>query len=96
MSIPCIDEAGTRTTRLCQRGLPQPFALSLSKGVFRGTCFEKLSANGSALSPARDHAPTSSPSRAIFSVQTKGASWWTLLPSASTATVTGKSDTSNS
>ena len=32
----------------------------------------------------------------IFSFQTSGASWWTLLPSESTATVTGMSSTVNS
>jgi hypothetical protein len=36
------------------------------------------------------------PSRAIFSFQNSGASWWTLLPSLSTATVTGMSSTVNS
>ncbi|CAN5558679.1 hypothetical protein BH10PSE14_BH10PSE14_44220 [soil metagenome] len=35
-------------------------------------------------------------SRAIFSFHTSGASWWTFAPSLSTATVTGKSLTSNS
>lgn len=38
----------------------------------------------------------SSFSLAIFSRHTSGASWWTFWPSASTATVTGKSATSNS
>lgn len=42
------------------------------------------------------YAPINNFSRAIFSFHTSGASWWTLLPSASTATVTGKSLTSNS
>ena len=33
---------------------------------------------------------------AIFSLHTKGAMWWTLWPSAVTATVTGMSSTANS
>ena len=35
-------------------------------------------------------------SLAIFSFHTSGASWWTFLPSESTATVTGMSSTVNS
>src|SRR3546814_5496164 len=35
------------------------------------------------------HTPSSNFSRLIFSCQTKGARWWTLCPSESTATVTG-------
>ncbi len=38
----------------------------------------------------------SKPSRAILSFHTSGASWWTFAPEESTATVTGKSTTSNS
>src|SRR3546814_2640086 len=41
------------------------------------------------------HTPSSNFSRLIFSCQTKGARWWTLCPSESTATVTGMSCTSN-
>ena len=44
----------------------------------------------------RAYVPGRRCSRAIFSFQTNGASWWTLLPSASTATVTGMSSTLNS
>ncbi len=44
----------------------------------------------------RHHAGVSSPSFAIFSRHTSGASVWTFWPSESTATVTGKFSTSNS
>lgn len=46
--------------------------------------------------PNSGHTPSSNFSSAIFFFQTCGASWWTLFPSLSTATVTGKSLTSNS
>jgi hypothetical protein len=44
----------------------------------------------------KPYTPSSSFSLRIFSCQTSGARWWTLWPSASTATVTGMSCTSNS
>ena len=46
--------------------------------------------------PATAQAVSSSRSLAIFSRQTNGPVTWTLVPAASTATVTGMSRTSNS
>ncbi len=74
---------------------PNP-ALTLSLWEREGVRPAQPGGKGEDSNQNADQAGNNNPSFAIFSRHTNGASWWTLFPSLSTATVTGKSLTSNS
>lgn len=80
--------AATRAAVAVTERLHQPAELGKAQRPPLQRLLVKFTYLGNAFSSNR--------SRAILSRHTSGASVWTFLPSASTATVTGKSLTSNS